>query len=68
MNKPRGLLVQKSAPQDESLDQMVVEYLIYKGEYNPEKDRNYTPHMAFIKNNDRTYYKNKPVKVTIEER
>ena len=30
INKPRGLLVQKSAPQDESLDQMVVEYMMFK--------------------------------------
>ena len=35
--------VQKSAPQDESLDQMVVEYLIYKGEYNPEKEIAFKP-------------------------
>ncbi len=43
VNKPRGLLVQKSAPQDESLDQMVVEYLIYKGEYDPEKEIAFKP-------------------------
>ncbi len=43
INKPRGLLVQKSKPQDESLDQMVVEYLIYKGEYNPEKEIAFKP-------------------------
>ena len=42
--------------------------LSFNDEYNPEKDKIYTPTMAFIKNNDRTYYKNKPVKVTIEER
>ena len=43
INKPRGLLVQKSAPQDESLDQMVVEYLIYKGEYDPNKELAFKP-------------------------
>ena len=43
VNKPRGLLVQKSAPQDESLDQMVIEYLIYKGEYDPSKELAFKP-------------------------
>ena len=43
INKPRGLLVQKSAPQDESLDQLVVEYLIYKGEYDPNKELAFKP-------------------------
>ena len=43
INKPRGLLVQKSAPQDESLDQLVVEYLIYKGEYDPSKELAFKP-------------------------
>ena len=43
INKPRGLLVQKSTPQDESLDQMVVEYLIYKGEYDPNKELAFKP-------------------------
>ena len=64
INKPRGLLVQKSTPQDESLDQMVVEYLIYKGEYNPSKeiafkpgpahrlDRNTSGMVVFGKNHD----------------
>lgn len=37
-------------------------------EYNKDKDRKYTTEMAFIQNNDRIYYKNKPIKVTIEER
>ena len=36
-------MVQKSAPQDESLDQMVVEYLIYKGEYDPNKELAFKP-------------------------
>lgn len=64
INKPRGLLVQKSTPQDESLDQMVVEYLIYKGEYDPSKelafkpgpahrlDRNTSGMVVFGKNHD----------------
>ena len=43
INKPRGLLVQKSAPQDESLDQLVVEYLIYIGEYDPNKELAFKP-------------------------
>lgn len=43
INKPRGLLVQKSAPQDKSLDQMVCEYLIYMGEYDPNKDLAFKP-------------------------
>ena len=43
INKPRGLLVQKSAPQDESLDQLVVEYLIHQGEYRPEEEKAFKP-------------------------
>ena len=43
LNKPRGLLVQKSAPQDESLDQLVVEYLIHQGEYHPEEEKAFKP-------------------------
>ena len=43
VNKPRGLLVQKSAPQDKSLDQMVCEYLIYKGEYQPNEEIGFKP-------------------------
>ena len=43
VNKPAGLLVQKSVPQDESLDQLVVEYLIAKGEYHPNDDRAFKP-------------------------
>ena len=37
-------------------------------EYNKDKDKKYTPEMAFIKNDIKTYYKNNPVKVIIEER
>ena len=43
MNKPKGLLVQKSVPQDESLDQLVCEYLIAKGEYDPLKELTFKP-------------------------
>ena len=43
INKPRGLLVQKSAPQDESLDQLVIEYLISKNAYNPEDEKSFVP-------------------------
>ncbi|MBO6262502.1 MAG: RluA family pseudouridine synthase [Bacilli bacterium] len=43
INKPRGLLVQKSAPQDKSLDQMVCEYLVYKGEYQPNEEIGFKP-------------------------
>ena len=43
INKPRGLLVQKSTPQDESLDQLVVEYLIHQGEYRPEEEMAFKP-------------------------
>ncbi len=43
VNKPRGLLVQKSAPQDKSLDQMVCEYLIYKGEYRQNEEIGFKP-------------------------
>ena len=43
INKPRGLLVQKSAPQDESLDQLVVEYLMATNQYNPDKEKGFVP-------------------------
>ena len=43
VNKPKGLLVQKSVPQDESLDQLVCEYLIAKGEYDPLKELTFKP-------------------------
>ena len=43
VNKPKGLLVQKSTPQDESLDQLVVEYLIATGSYNPNKEKAFVP-------------------------
>ena len=43
VNKPKGLLVQKSNPSDESLDQLVVEYLMAKDEYKPEKEKGFVP-------------------------
>ena len=43
VNKPRGLLVQKSSPQDESLDQLVVEYLMATNQYDPNKEKGFVP-------------------------
>lgn len=44
INKPRGVLVQKDDhTPTKALDQMVIEYLIYKGEYNPNKDNGFKP-------------------------
>ena len=43
LNKPRGLLVQKDESGDETLDDMVISYLVSKGEYDPNKDLGYTP-------------------------
>ena len=43
VNKPRGLLVQKSAPQDESLDQLVIEYLMATNQYDPDKEKGFIP-------------------------
>ena len=43
INKPRGLLVQKSAPNDESLDQLVVAYLIDTKQYDPSAEKAFTP-------------------------
>ena len=43
VNKPRGLLVQKSAPQDESLDQLVIEYLMATNHYNPNIEKGFVP-------------------------
>ena len=37
-------------------------------EYDENNDREYTPVMAFIKKDDKTYYKNKPIKIIIEEK
>ena len=35
VNKPRGVLVQPDSKSSHSLDKMVVSYLMYKGEYDP---------------------------------
>ena len=43
INKPRGLLVQKSSPNDESLDQLVVEYLMATKQYDPNKEKGFIP-------------------------
>lgn len=44
VNKPRGVLVQKDdKATSKALDQMVVEYLIAKGEYDPKKDKAFKP-------------------------
>ena len=43
VNKPRGLLVQKSAPNDESLDQLVIEYLMATNQYDPNKELEFVP-------------------------
>ena len=43
VNKPRGLLVQKSNPRDESLDQLVVEYLMATNQYDPNKEKGFIP-------------------------
>lgn len=44
INKPRGVLVQKDDHSvEKALDQMVIEYLISKGEYNPAKEKAFKP-------------------------
>ena len=44
INKPRGVLVQKDDHSNEkALDQMVIEYLMSKNEYNPNKDLAFKP-------------------------
>lgn len=43
VNKPKGLLVQKSAPHDESLDQYVVEYLMATKQYDQNKEKGFVP-------------------------
>lgn len=42
INKPRGLLVQKDKPNVKALDDMVLSYLAYKGEYDKEQ-KAFTP-------------------------
>ena len=44
INKPRGILVQKDDNyKDKPLDQMVIEYLMSKGEYDPQNDLAFKP-------------------------
>ena len=43
VNKPRGLLVQKASPNDESLDQLVIEYLMATNQYDPNKELAFVP-------------------------
>lgn len=43
INKPRGVIVQKDESGSTALDEMVISYLINKGEYDPNKDLGYTP-------------------------
>ena len=43
VNKPKGLLVQKSSPNDESLDQLVIEYLMATNQYDPNKEKGFVP-------------------------
>ncbi len=44
INKPRGVLVQKDEGyKDKPLDQMVIEYLMFKGEYDPLNDLAFKP-------------------------
>ncbi|MCR5185342.1 MAG: RluA family pseudouridine synthase [Bacilli bacterium] len=44
INKPRGVLVQKDDHStDKALDQLVIEYLMFKNEYNPQKDQGFKP-------------------------
>ena len=43
INKPRGFLVQKSSPRDETLDTRVIEYLMATNQYDPEKEKGFVP-------------------------
>lgn len=44
VNKPRGVLVQADGKEnDKSLDVLVVEYLMSKGEYDPINERGFKP-------------------------
>ena len=44
INKPRGVLVQKDDhSKDKALDQMVIEYLMSKNEYDPQNDLAFKP-------------------------
>ena len=43
INKPRGVLVQKDSSNSSALDEMVISYLVNKGEYDPNKDLGFSP-------------------------
>ena len=43
VNKPKGVLVQKDDGSSKALDQMVIEYLMYKKEYDPSNQLAFTP-------------------------
>lgn len=43
VNKPRGVLVQKNIEDSNALDEMVISYLLNKGEYDPNKNLGYKP-------------------------
>ena len=43
LNKPRGVVVQKDDKDFIALDEMVISYLMNKGEYDPNKDLGYKP-------------------------
>lgn len=43
INKPRGVLVQKNTEDSNALDEIVISYLINKGEYDPNKNLGYKP-------------------------
>ena len=44
INKPRGVLVQNDDhTKEKALDQMVIEYLMFKGEYDPQNDLAFKP-------------------------
>lgn len=43
VNKPRGVLVQKNIEDSNALDEMVISYLINKGEFDPNKNIGYKP-------------------------
>ena len=74
INKPRNILVQADASGDKALDQMVIEYLMYKGEYDPLNnigfkpgpahriDRNTSGIVVFGKNRDTLAYLSELIK------
>lgn len=43
INKPRNILVQADSSNDKALDQMVVEYMMFKGEYDPIENQGFKP-------------------------